>query len=105
MEVKEVVQVKSKSCCRVLVVGAGLGGLAAAIGIKKSGHDVMVLERMPELREVCTCSCTSISGPIAHDQRTRSALAYRYRQTPPRSSRSGAYWRTSSHAPYNLVTS
>ena len=43
---------KSRPLCRVTIVGAGLGGLAAAIGIRKAGHDVTVLEMMPELREV-----------------------------------------------------
>ena len=38
-------------CC-VIVVGAGLGGLAVAIGMKRAGHDVTVLERMLELGEV-----------------------------------------------------
>ena len=38
--------------CRVVIVGAGLGGLAAAIGLRKSGHHVMVLEKTRELREV-----------------------------------------------------
>ena len=38
----------------VLIIGAGLGGLAAGIGIKKAGRDVTVLEKMPELREVRT---------------------------------------------------
>ncbi|MGH3904486.1 MAG: FAD-dependent monooxygenase [Pseudonocardiaceae bacterium] len=36
---------------RVVVVGAGLGGLAAGIAVRRAGHEVMVLERAGELRE------------------------------------------------------
>jgi 2-polyprenyl-6-methoxyphenol hydroxylase-like FAD-dependent oxidoreductase len=36
---------------RVVVVGAGLGGLAAAIAVRAAGHDVVVCERAGELRE------------------------------------------------------
>ena len=36
---------------RVVVVGAGLGGLAAAIAVRAAGHDVVVCERSPVLRE------------------------------------------------------
>src|SRR5689334_20309208 len=36
---------------RVVVVGAGLGGLAAAVALHRAGHDVVVRERAGELRE------------------------------------------------------
>lgn len=34
---------------RVLVVGAGVGGLMAALESKRKGHDVRVVERSPSL--------------------------------------------------------
>ena len=34
------------------IVGAGLGGLAAAIGIARAGHHVTILEQAAELGEV-----------------------------------------------------
>ncbi len=36
---------------RVVVVGAGLGGLAAAVAAHRAGHEVVVLERAAQLRE------------------------------------------------------
>jgi salicylate hydroxylase len=36
----------------VAIVGAGLGGLAAAIGIARAGHRVTILEQAPALGEV-----------------------------------------------------
>ncbi|MCO1656021.1 FAD-dependent monooxygenase [Pseudonocardia humida] len=36
---------------RVVVVGAGLGGLAVAVGLHRDGHEVVVHERADELRE------------------------------------------------------
>jgi salicylate hydroxylase len=36
----------------VAIIGAGLGGLAAAIGISRAGHRVTILEQAEELGEV-----------------------------------------------------
>ncbi|KAL9134772.1 MAG: hypothetical protein Q9175_004041 [Cornicularia normoerica] len=51
-QAKETKRIKSRPCCSIIVIGAGPGGLAAAIGIRKAGHNVTVVERMPELREI-----------------------------------------------------
>ena len=37
---------------RVIIVGAGIGGLAAALTLGRAGIDVQVFEQAPELREV-----------------------------------------------------
>lgn len=36
---------------QVTIVGAGLGGLAAAVAVRAAGHEVQVLERAAEIRE------------------------------------------------------
>ena len=36
---------------RAVVVGAGIGGLAAAIALERAGAEPTVIERAPELRE------------------------------------------------------
>lgn len=38
--------------CKILIAGAGLGGLAAASFLMKQGHDVEVYEQAPQLEEV-----------------------------------------------------
>ena len=37
---------------RIIVVGAGIGGLSAAIGLRRAGHEVVVLEQAPRLEAV-----------------------------------------------------
>jgi len=37
---------------KVIIAGAGLGGLAAAIGIAKAGYKVEIVEQQSSLREV-----------------------------------------------------
>src|SRR5438874_11551932 len=37
---------------RVILIGSGIAGLTAAIGLRKVGIEVTVYERAPELREV-----------------------------------------------------
>jgi monoamine oxidase len=41
----------------IIVVGAGLGGLAAAVALSRNGHEVTVLEAAPELGEVRPRRC------------------------------------------------
>ena len=37
---------------KIIVVGAGLGGLATAVALRRRGHEVSVFEKAPELGEV-----------------------------------------------------
>ena len=40
------------SAPRILIIGAGIGGLSAACALQRAGLDVRVFERAPEIREV-----------------------------------------------------
>ncbi|GKU14752.1 unnamed protein product, partial [Fusarium langsethiae] len=51
-KVQEVMQRDESSKLHVIIVGAGLGGLGAAIATRLAGHDVTVLESAPAIGEV-----------------------------------------------------
>lgn len=51
-------ELNHKSPCHVLLVGAGLAGLASALALRKAGHRATVFERMPKLRQVRFSSST-----------------------------------------------
>lgn len=53
-----------KPQCHIAIVGAGLGGLAAAIGIAKAGHKVTVIEQAAVLGEVLQ----ELFLPLTHKQ-------------------------------------
>lgn len=38
----------------VVIVGAGIGGLTAAIGLRQDGHQVVVLDQAAQFGEVCS---------------------------------------------------
>ena len=44
----------NKTICQVAIVGCGLGGLAAAIALRRQGYDVIMLDQAAQLSEVCT---------------------------------------------------
>lgn len=43
---------KAKHPFKVIVVGAGIAGLTVALGLKKAGHEVLILERVHQIAEV-----------------------------------------------------
>lgn len=43
---------EAKRPLKVIVVGAGIAGLSVALGLKKTGHEVVILERAHEIAEV-----------------------------------------------------
>jgi 2-polyprenyl-6-methoxyphenol hydroxylase-like FAD-dependent oxidoreductase len=52
---------------RVAVVGAGLGGVSAAVGLHRQGHEVTLYERGAELREAGTAVVVMPNGARALD--------------------------------------
>jgi heterodisulfide reductase subunit A-like polyferredoxin len=88
--------------CHVVIIGAGLGGLAAGVAILKAGHCVSILERAPTLGEVISIAKISLrDGSIricvlsrcihADNSIYRSAPVYNFLRTQLVSSKDGEF--------------
>ena len=86
----------SKPQFHIAIVGAGLGGLAAAISIAQAGYKAIILEQAAELGEVCIYRYTPQFRTRADN--TRLAPASKFLQTHHESSRSSASWTKSKHS-------
>lgn len=67
---------------QVIVVGAGLGGLGAAIAILLAGHDVTVLESAAEIAEVSIRHITSSRNTVIEVVLRRSRLEQASKSSP-----------------------
>lgn len=70
----------SRSTSRALVIGAGIGGLTAAVALHRQGHEVTVLERAPAIEAVgaglgLTPNCLRALDMIALGDTVRSMRA------------------------------
>jgi flavin-dependent dehydrogenase len=84
----------TSSSLDIVIIGAGLGGLAAAISCALGGHNVTVLEQARELAEV-RCGPLRSQWPTGKEPRLltgnckRSEQAYKLHQSKKASRRSG----------------
>lgn len=70
---------------KIIVAGAGIGGLSTAVALERDGHEVVVVERAPQLTEV---GAAIVLGPHAMRVLDVLGVAPRLRQlnTPPQAS-------------------
>jgi salicylate hydroxylase len=74
---------------RVLIVGAGLGGLGAAIGIQRAGNMITILEQAAERREVHFFPCSYIIMKLTRNWEQQIGAGI---QVPPNASRILHHW-------------
>ncbi|KAL2134904.1 hypothetical protein VTI74DRAFT_10539 [Chaetomium olivicolor] len=69
MDIANTVEAKS-SPLKITIVGAGIGGLAAAIGLRRNGHDVQVFEKgymqLPDQTGAALHLCPNANGILRH---------------------------------------
>lgn len=89
----------STPCLHVAIVGAGLGGLAAAIGIARAGHEVTVLEQASVLGEVVLVFCYTHFHAYMQSS-SRSEQEFKFLQIPPESSSAGVFSTRLNRSPF-----
>ena len=72
--------------CHIVIVGCGLGRLAAAIALRRHGHDVTMLEQAAQLSQV-QATLLPCHIPVLQPLKiklllSRPAPAFKYHQTP-----------------------
>ena len=50
---------------KVIIIGAGLGGLACAIACRREGLETVIIERAPKMEPVCKLGTTTYND---HEQ-------------------------------------
>lgn len=98
-------QEKSQVSLQIVIVGAGLGGLSAAIALARRGHRVIVLEQAETLGEVCTLSMDlySLSGKCLSHLLLTTVQVGAGIQLPPNSTRLLKQWGVAAHFEDSVV--
>lgn len=93
---------------KVVIIGAGIGGLATSLAVVNAGHRAIILEQATDFVEVCQPFKTLLPWLLRHDiLRVRSVPAFKYPQMHPESLSDGASdltWKPSHRGPIESTT-
>jgi salicylate hydroxylase len=90
--------VKASLPLKIIIAGAGLGGLATAIALARSGHSVQVFEQARALGEVRQCFASGLTKPAYFSQQVGAGI-----QIPSNSTRILLKWGLGPHLAAHVV--